>query len=101
MWKNNLSLRVAGPTVLVSLLLLSLCVIVAVNLYGQQNKSVVELGENVSSVAAAHDLENTLHNLISLLREGNEQPGPLHKTIERQLVQIRFFADKDEEKKLI
>ena len=50
MWNNHLSLRVAGPTVLMSLLLLGLCSAAAAFLYSQQATSADVLGENVTSV---------------------------------------------------
>ena len=70
MWKNSLSLRVAAPTVLVSGLLLAFCIAAVVFLYVQQAESARTLGENVSSAQNAHDLENTLYDLVTLLPLG-------------------------------
>src|SRR5262245_39971456 len=94
MWKNNLSLRVAAPTVLVSGLLLAFCVAAVAILYSQQATSAAILGENVNSAQVAHDLENTLYDLVSLLRDRNEQVGALHKRIRQQLAQAGQLADK-------
>jgi signal transduction histidine kinase len=101
MWKNSLSLRVAAPTVLVSVLLLAFCAAAVALLYSQQATSAAILGENVSSAQNAHDLENTLYDLVSLLRDRNEQVGALHKRIRQQLTRASQLADKMEEKKLV
>src|SRR5271166_3670007 len=101
MWKTSLSLRVAAPTVLVSGLLLAFCAAAVVFLYFQQATSATILGENVSSVQVAHDLENTLYDLVSLLHDHNEQVSALHKRIRQQLVLANHWADKAEEKRLV
>lgn len=102
MWqRNNLFVRIAGPTILVSTLLLGLCGTAAVLLYRQQVTSAEVLGENVSSSQLAHDLENTLNDLVSLLRDRNDQVAPLHQRVRRQLGQAWQLADKDEEMKLV
>jgi signal transduction histidine kinase len=100
-WKNNLWLRVAAPTVLVSMLLLAMCVAAVIFLYFQQATSATNLGENVSSAQVAHDLEITLYDLVSLLRDRNENVSALHKRIRQQLGQADHFADKEEEKRLV
>lgn len=101
MWKNNLSLRVAGPTILVSLLLWALCAAAAVYLFIQQSGSAEAFREDVSSTQVAHDLANTLNNLIALLRERSEQVGPLHQRVAEQLQEAELLANKDEEKRLV
>jgi signal transduction histidine kinase len=101
MWQNNLPLRVAGPTVLLSLLLLGLCAAAAVYLYSQQAVSGEELRENVSSAQAAHDLENTLRDVAALLRHQRTEVEPLNRRIASQLAAVRRLADKEEEKKLV
>jgi signal transduction histidine kinase len=101
MWKNSLSLRLAAPTVLLSGLLLVFCIAAVVFLYFQQATSATILGENVTSAEVAHNLENTLYDLVALLHERNEQVGPLHKRIRQQLVNANLWADKDEEKRLV
>ena len=101
MWKNSLSLRVAGPTVLLSCLLLGLCIAAAVYLYSQQATAADVLGENVSSAQVAHDLETTLNDLASLLRDHNEQVGSLHGRVRQQLDEAQRLADKPEERTLV
>jgi two-component system sensor histidine kinase HydH len=101
MWKNSLSLRVAAPTILLSGLLLAFCISAVVFLYFQQATSAAILGENVSSVQVAHNLENTLYDLVSLLRDRNERVSALHKRIVQQLAQADQLADKAEEKNLV
>src|SRR5947209_1351689 len=79
MIKYNLPLRAAGPTILLSLLLLSLCIAAAAYLYSQQASSAEVLNEDVSSNQVAHDLENTVDNLVRLLRDRNEHVDTLHE----------------------
>jgi len=69
MWKHNLHLRVAGPTLLVSIVLLGLCIAVAAYLSHQQTSTELTYYENVASVQAAYDLETILHKLIAALRQ--------------------------------
>jgi len=101
MWKNNLSLRVAGPTILVSLLLWALCAAAAVYLSIQQSGSAEAFREDVSSTQVAHDLASTLNNLIALLRERSEQVEPLQQRVTLQLQEAELLANKDEEKRLV
>jgi signal transduction histidine kinase len=98
---KSLSLRVAGPTILVSLLLLGLCIVGAAYLYAQQARSGEILGENVDSARIAHDLENTLQDLLALLRKRNDQVEPLHQRVRDQLAEAQDLADKDTEKQLV
>lgn len=99
-WKTSLPFKIVAPIVLVSLLLWLLCIVVAVFLYGQQVTSAEALGENVRSAQVAHDLENTIDDLIALLRDRNEQVGALHARITEQLAEAQYLADKEEEKRL-
>jgi signal transduction histidine kinase len=101
MWKQDLALRVVGPTVLVSLLLLGLCVAAAVYLYGQQATSAAILGENVSSNQVAHDLEATLQDLQAALGDRDAQLGALHRRAREQLDAARRLADKPRELELV
>ena len=101
MWKSSLSLRVAAPTVLVSGLLLAFCIAAVVFLYLEQYSSASILGENVKSAQIAHNLENTLYDLVSLLHEDNPQAGALHKRVQQQLGEAGIWADKAEERKLV
>jgi signal transduction histidine kinase len=97
MLKPGLALRVVGPTLLVSFLLLGVCVAIALYLVGQQASSAVELGENVSSNQVADDLEQSLKDLLVSLRTGNLQVDLLHEHVRQQLAAARRLADKPEE----
>lgn len=100
MLRRNLSLRIAGPTLLVSLVLLTLCLVAAVYLYREQATAAEILRENVSSTQAAHDLENILKDLATLLQVGDEQAGALHPRIRLHQAEVRQLADKGEEQEL-
>src|SRR5262249_16334325 len=97
---KQLPLRIAAPTMLVSFLLLALSIVVAVYLYHRQTSSEEALGENINSVQAAHDLENTLTDVLVLLRKG-EQPDSLHQRMRDQLQEARDLADKTVERELV
>lgn len=105
MWQNNLPLRVTGPTVLVSVLLMGLCASASLYLYSQQASSADVLGENVSSAQVAHDLENTLHDLAVILQAPQAVTSagiePLNQRMEIQLGDAKRLADKEEEKRLV
>src|SRR5712691_4345936 len=81
MLQRNLLLRVAGPTVLVSVLLLGLCTATAVYLYRQQATTAQILDENVVSRKIDHELETAMNDLIAVPRVGSDQVGALHEGI--------------------
>ena len=101
MFKYDLPLRAAGPTILLSLLLLGLCIAAATYLYSQQATSADVLKEDVSSNWVAHDLENTVDNVVRLLRDRDEHVDALHERIREQLAEARKLADKEEENRLV
>src|SRR5262245_43390505 len=101
MLRHNLSFRILGPTLLVSLILLGFCVAAGLYLFNEQAATAAALGEDVSSVQVAHDIENTLNALAALLRDGNERVGPLHDRLREQLDQAWDQADKPEERDLV
>src|SRR6266568_2539088 len=68
MLQRNLLLRVAGPTVLVSLLLLGLCTATAVYLYRQQATTAHMLDKHVVSRKIDHELETAIDELIAVHR---------------------------------
>ena len=72
MLQHNLLLRVAGPTVLVSVLLLGLCTATAVYLYRQQATTAQILDENVVSRKIDHELETAMNDLIAVHRDGSQ-----------------------------
>ena len=87
MWKSRFSLWIAGPTILVSLLLLALCSLAAVFLYKQQETTADSLEENVNSTQVANDLKNSLADLVELLPNGQEKVVELHQRIRGLLKQ--------------
>jgi C4-dicarboxylate-specific signal transduction histidine kinase len=102
MWGRNLSLRIAGPTILVSCLLLVLCVAAAVYLYNEQAVSAKVHGANISSAQVGNTLKTTLTDLVDQLRAGKEDDvGRLHERIGEQLEQARRLADTKKELDLV
>jgi signal transduction histidine kinase len=101
MWRsNNLSLRIAGPAILVSCVLLILCAASAVYLYQQQAVSAKAHSENVVSAQVGNELKNTLIDLAALLRAGGDKVGVLHSRIQEQLTRARRLADPGREQAL-
>ncbi len=101
MLKRSLLVRIAGPTVLVSLLLLGLSIGAAVYLYKEQALSASDVGENVSSTQIAQDLDALLNALSTSLQNGIEPSPDQYKDIRDQLKKARDYADKDQEKRLV
>ncbi|HEV8062147.1 MAG TPA: ATP-binding protein [Gemmataceae bacterium] len=101
MLKRSLLVRIAGPTVLVSLLLLGLSIGAAVYLYKEQALSASDLGENVSSAQIAYDLEKKINNLSDILQQGKKPSSTRHEEVQKQLNKALDYADKDEEKTLV
>jgi signal transduction histidine kinase len=101
MWGRTLPFRIAGPTILISFLLLLFCAAAASYLYNQQAASARVHTENVSSAQVGNALKNTVIDLAALLRAGNEEVGVLHKRVKEQLEQARRLADPGREKELI
>jgi signal transduction histidine kinase len=94
MWPSkNLSLRIAGPTILVSFMLLTLCAAAAVYLYRQQAVSARTHSENITSAQVGNELKNTLIDLVALLRAGGDKADVLHQRIQDQLERARRLAD--------
>src|SRR5215472_3641931 len=101
MWQRNLPLRVAGPTVFVSLLLLGLCTATAVYLYRQQATTAQILEENVVSRKIDHDLETAVGDLIAVHPDGSNQVIALHGRIRALLAQVRELTAGEEERSLV
>src|SRR5262249_17841723 len=93
-------LRFIGPVALTSLTLLALCSLMAFLLYRQQYSASEDLRENVGSRRAASDLEETLNDLLALLRGRNAGADSLHLRVDKHLGEIRRFADKEREVEL-
>ncbi len=101
MWQRNFPLRVAGPTVLVSVLLLGLCTAAAVYFYRQQATTAEILARNVVSRQLDHTLETVVDELVTVQREGSDQVGALHERIRALLAQAQELADTEEERRLV
>jgi signal transduction histidine kinase len=108
MLNRSLFVRVVGPTVFVSLLLIVLCSVTALYLYRQQTDTANIVDENVGSRAAATELEIRLKDLLLVLRVAannlagaSSQVEALQGQIQSALDEARSFADKDEEKRLV
>src|SRR6516162_7518435 len=108
MLNRSLFVRVVGPTVFVSLLLIVLCSVTALYLYRQQTHTANIVDENVGSRAAATELEIRLKDLLLVLRVAannlagaSSQVEALQGQIQSALDEARSFADKDEEKRLV
>jgi len=101
MWQRNLPLRVAGPTVFVSLLLLGLCIATAAHLYRQQATTAQILEENIVSRKIDHDLETAVDDLIAGHRDRSDQVDALHDRIRALLAQARELAAEEEERSLV
>jgi two-component system sensor histidine kinase HydH len=101
MWQGSLPLRVAGPTVFVSLLLLGFCTATAVYLYRQQATAAQILEENVVSRKIDHDLETAVAALIAVHRDGSDQVDALHERIQALLAQAQALAATEEERSLV
>src|SRR5581483_1395264 len=57
--------------------------------------------ENAESSVAASNLEDTLYDLIALLRAGDRDPQPLHERFRANLEVAANYADKPEERALV
>ena len=99
--RSAFQLRIVAPTVLTSLLLVAVCVVVSIYLYGQQTNTADVLKENIDSRRAASNLEETLRDLAALHRAGGAGVEPIHQQRINPLLQdIQTFADKPEEQAL-
>jgi two-component system sensor histidine kinase HydH len=108
MLHRNLWLRVAGPTVLVSLMLLASCTAVAIYLHRQEASTAEAFGENVGSRDIARVLETTLRDLrlalelnASEVRRASAQVGALSERVGHLIGAADAAADKPEEKRLV
>ncbi|MCI0455614.1 MAG: ATP-binding protein [Gemmataceae bacterium] len=101
MHKRLFFLRVAGPTLLVSLVLFVSCNLAAVYLYRHQVRSAENLADDVDSRRVAFEIETSLKNLATLLRDGSDQVGSLHDRLWELLAEAHDLADKPEETQLL
>src|SRR5262245_33686118 len=101
MLQRYLLLRVAGPTVLVSLLLVGLCTATAVYLYRQQATTAHMLDEHVVSRKIDHELETTIADLITVHRDGSDQVEALQERMRTLLTDIQAVVHTEEERTLV
>src|SRR5262245_19773525 len=97
---RSAGLRLLVPVALTALVMLVLCVLVAVLMYREQWSISEALSENVGSRRAAGRLEESVENLLDVLRHRAEAAPSLHTSVEKHLAEIRDFADKAEERRL-
>jgi len=92
---------IAGPSVLVSLVLFALCIAAAVYLYREQTTTVEMLGEDVESRKIAQDLETILKSLATQIAENNEQLEDLNLEAAGTLANCHEHANKPREIELV
>src|SRR5262245_43804942 len=85
------------PLLLTSSMSFLLCGAVAVFLLREQTQSVDALGETIASYRAAAKLEESLLDLIALLRNRNERLKALHERIDQHLDNIKKYANTKDE----
>jgi signal transduction histidine kinase len=102
MFKKNLFLKVAGPTVMVSVVLTGLGTAAAVFLYRQQAASLQVLDEDVQSRKIASDLQSAVGELMAALgRDDHDKVASLHHRIQDLIQEAWEFSDKEEEARLV
>ncbi len=95
-------LRVAGPTVLVSLLLFTACTVSAVFLYRVHARTAEGLTEDIDSRRKATELETTTRNLASMVRKSRDrnlaiQVEPLNERVQNLLDETQEMANTERE----
>jgi signal transduction histidine kinase len=93
-------LRVAGPTILVSLLLFAACTLSAIVLYRFHADTAEGLAEDIESRKKALEIEAKLRNLMHLIRNGNDRVDALNDSIEELIVESDALANTYEEREL-
>src|SRR3954447_25721372 len=101
MLTRDLLIRIAGPTVFVSLLFLGSCITAAIYLHHQQSASVRVLDEAIASRKLAGDLLKALGDLAALPVDRGDEAGALHGQILGLLAEARRGVDKPEEARLV
>src|SRR3954462_2264806 len=81
MLTRSLLIRIAGPTVFVSLLFLGSCITAAIYFHRQQSSSVRVLEEAIASRRIAGDLLKALDALAALPVGRRDESGALHGQI--------------------
>src|SRR5689334_5368192 len=101
MLTRSLLIRIAGPTVFVSLLFLGSCVTAAIYLHHQQSASVRVLDEAIASRRIAGDLLKALDYLAALPTDRRDEAVALHGQILSLLAKARRGEDKLEEGRIV
>src|SRR3954451_14724063 len=101
MLTRSLLIRIAGPTVFVSLLFLGSCITAAIYLHHQQSASVRVLDEAIASRKIAGDLLKALGDLAALPADRRDEAGALRGQILGLLKKARRGVDKSEEGRLV
>ena len=101
MWMDRSSLRIAGPTLLIAILLLIACTTAATYFYFEQSVTASILRENINSRRIAQELETRIEDLLALLRRGSDQVDALDDRVDELIAEARTFADKSEEAELV
>src|SRR3982750_1759754 len=101
MLTRSLLFRIAGPTLLVSLLFLGSCLTAAIYLHHRQSASLRVLDENLWSRRIAADLLRALADLGTLPGDRPAGAEALQERIDGLLAQARQFADQREEARLV
>src|SRR3954468_1759353 len=101
MLTRSLLLRIAGPTIFMSLLFLGSCIAAALYLHHQQAVSVRVLDEAIASRRIAGELLKALDDLAALPVDRWDEAGTLRGHIRRLLARARRGVDKPEEARLV
>src|SRR5262245_8702713 len=94
-------LRVAGPTVLVSLILFAACTATAIFLYRLHAHSAESLADDIDSRRIAVGMEATLRNLVKLVQSGSDGVDVIHDKLDDLLSQARDLVNSDQEDELV
>src|SRR4051794_27673165 len=98
MLTRNLLIRIAGPTLVVSLVSLGSCITAAFYLHHRQTASLQALDENLWSRRLVADL---LGALQSLPGDRPALEDALHRRAGELIGELRRFADNPEESRLV
>src|SRR5947209_3212408 len=93
-------LRVAGPTILVSLLLFAACTLSAVVLYRFHANTAEGLAEDIECRKKATEIEAKLRNLMTLIRNGSDHVDALNESIDQLIGESEELVNTDEEREL-
>jgi two-component system, NtrC family, sensor histidine kinase HydH len=101
MLTRSLLIRIAGPTLFVSLLFLGSCITAAIYLHHEQSASVRVLDEAIASRRIAGDLLKALDDLTALPADRWDEAGALQRHTLRLLTKARQGVNKAEEARLV